>query len=221
MSRKNNPTQTIENIISVSTRLFTEKGYDKTSMQDIVTALGMSKGAIFHHFKSKEEVFQAVLNKQSVYMEQSLKNWLNDMEGHTAKEKLIGLLQYNLEAQLLHILDTPLSEQIKSPHFIMANMQEYVNKGAPLFAEIIREGKADKSITTDFPDECAEVFLLLMNIWCDPAIFTCDKARLLRRLKFLQEVMRKIGVDIVRDDLINNYILMMEKLYTKGINHDE
>lgn len=44
MTRKNNPKQAIENIITISAKLFTEKGYDKTSMQDIADAVGMSKG---------------------------------------------------------------------------------------------------------------------------------------------------------------------------------
>ncbi len=47
MTRKNNPKQAIENIITISAKLFAEKGYDKTSMQNIVDASGMSKGGIF------------------------------------------------------------------------------------------------------------------------------------------------------------------------------
>lgn len=59
MARKNNPKQAIENIITISAKLFAEKGYDKTSMQDIADAVGMSKGGIFHHFNSKEEIGRA------------------------------------------------------------------------------------------------------------------------------------------------------------------
>ena len=61
MPRKKNPKQTLENIVSIATELFVEKGCEKTSMQDIVNALGMSKGAIFHHFKSKEDILNAVI----------------------------------------------------------------------------------------------------------------------------------------------------------------
>ena len=42
-------------------RLFLEKGYDNTTIQDIVNELdGLSKGAVYHHFKSKEEIMDAV-----------------------------------------------------------------------------------------------------------------------------------------------------------------
>ncbi|WP_276936081.1 TetR/AcrR family transcriptional regulator, partial [Dielma fastidiosa] len=60
MARNKYPEQTVEKILEVSLKLFSEKGYEKTTMQDIVNALGMSKGAIYHHFKSKEELVDAV-----------------------------------------------------------------------------------------------------------------------------------------------------------------
>ena len=56
MSRNKYPEVTVEKILDVSQRLFYEKGYEKTSIQDIVNELGgLSKGAIYHHFKSKED----------------------------------------------------------------------------------------------------------------------------------------------------------------------
>lgn len=213
MSRKNNPKQTIENIISISAKLFTEKGYDETSMQDIVNALGMSKGAIFHHFKSKEDIFNAIINRKSAYVEQTLNKWIDEMQGLTAKEKLINILKKNMDDQEIHSFDNVISSQIQRPHFIVANMQDGINKSAPIFAKIMREGKEDGSITTDFPDECAEVFFLLMNIWCDPIIFQCNMARLSMRLKFLQQIMMTMGADIISDQLITNYLEFIEKLY--------
>ena len=55
MARNKHPEETVAKILDVSMRLFTEQGYEHTTIQDIVDALGMSKGAIYHHFKSKEE----------------------------------------------------------------------------------------------------------------------------------------------------------------------
>ncbi len=52
MAKKYNPQQTRENIITVSTNLFVQKGYDKTSMQDIVDALfGDVKGRDLSSFQ--------------------------------------------------------------------------------------------------------------------------------------------------------------------------
>ena len=57
MPRNKHPEQTVQKILDVAERLFIEKGYDRASLQDIITATGLSKGAIYHHFTSKEDIF--------------------------------------------------------------------------------------------------------------------------------------------------------------------
>ena len=53
-------TTTPERIIEVALDLFSERGYEATSMRDIASALGLSPGAFYHHFPSKEAVLVAV-----------------------------------------------------------------------------------------------------------------------------------------------------------------
>ena len=50
MARNKYPEETVKLIVEVATRLFTEKGYDATSLQDIINETKLSKGAIYHHF---------------------------------------------------------------------------------------------------------------------------------------------------------------------------
>ena len=50
-------------ILEASGALFAEKGFDATTMQDIILRSGLSKGAIYHHFRSKEEIMQALGDK--------------------------------------------------------------------------------------------------------------------------------------------------------------
>ncbi len=216
MPRKNDPKGTVEKIIVVSSELFTKQGYEKTSMQDIVDALGMSKGAIFHHFKSKEEIFLAVIDRQSEYIKRQLQIWVEEMEGFTAREKLIGILNRNLHDFQAHALDSALTARAQSPQFVLSSMRESMNNAAPVFADIMREGQVDGTITTDFPDECAELLLLLINMWCDPAIFTCDISRLTMRFRCLQRLMANMGVDVISDELLSECVELVRKLYNKG-----
>ena len=61
MARNKYPEVTVERILDAAQRLFLEKGYDNTTIQDIVDDLGgLTKGAVYHHFKSKEEIMDAV-----------------------------------------------------------------------------------------------------------------------------------------------------------------
>jgi AcrR family transcriptional regulator len=50
-------------LVATAARLFAEKGYEATSIEDLLRELGMSRGALYHHFASKEAVFEAVLHQ--------------------------------------------------------------------------------------------------------------------------------------------------------------
>lgn len=221
MSRKYNSKETIENILAVSAKLFLEKGFDKTSIQDIAVTAGISKGAIYHHFKSKDEIINAVTENQSKVSKSMIENWLSDTESLCGKEKLIAILEKNLECQEAHYLDEIMSVRMKSAEFVLTYMQDCVNRDSTLISNIIRQGVVDGSLSTDFPDECAEVFLLLMNVWCDPAVFSCDVPKLSKRLRFLQSLMKSIGLDVLSDILLEKTLDLLQKLYGKEKQSNE
>ena len=58
--REQQKEETLKEILRVSTKLFHEKGYENTSIQNIADGCGLSKGALYHHFKSKEEVLERI-----------------------------------------------------------------------------------------------------------------------------------------------------------------
>lgn len=202
LARNKYPEKTIEQILAVSAKLFTEKGYDKTSIQNIIDAIGMSKGAIYHHFKSKEEILDAVIKQRSNYASDIFNTLIQNIQANNAKEKLVKILETVIADQNSHSIDSVLSSQIKNPQFVVTGVKECITKDAPLVAEVILQGKEDGSITTDFPNECAEVFMLLFNIWVNPVLFERNLTETLSRLRFLQLMMKQLGVDIVSDKLI-------------------
>ena len=52
---------TRDQLIEVATRLFTERGYEDTSIEAVLTAAGVSRGALYHHFAGKDALFEAVV----------------------------------------------------------------------------------------------------------------------------------------------------------------
>jgi len=54
---------TKQNIVKASFALFLEKGYRDLTIKEIMEATALSKGAIYHHFKNKEEIYQATLDQ--------------------------------------------------------------------------------------------------------------------------------------------------------------
>ena len=213
MSKEYNSQATIETILSVSAKLFLEKGFDKTSMMDIAKTAGISKGAIYHHFQSKDEIIKSVTERQAQAVKDVMENFLSETYSLSGKEQLQLILERNFENQKAHYLDDVMSIRMKSAEFVLSYMQSCVNKDSAFVSEIIKRGIADGSLVTDSPDECAEVFLLLLNVWCDPAVFNCNGEKLSSRLKFLQYLMKSIGIDVLSDGFIEKSLELLRKLY--------
>ena len=75
-------------ILDVSTKLFFEKGYEQTSLQDIIDGLGgMTKGAVYHHFRSKEEILIKVVERMSEESDIAMARIRDDVS-LTGKQKL-------------------------------------------------------------------------------------------------------------------------------------
>jgi len=64
-----NPPSTREAILAAAAQLFSAKGFAGTSMSDLAEKLGLSKAAIYHHFESKEVIFQTLLQSSNQDLE--------------------------------------------------------------------------------------------------------------------------------------------------------
>jgi len=209
MARSINPQKTITTILSISERLFLEKGYEKTTTQEIVNETGLSKGTIFHHFKSKEDILAAVLDKHNDEMAEDMRSWLSEMDGLTAKEKIVNLFnRFYDEAEKKPLSKLALISQ--SPRLILEDLRVWAKKISPIIAMLIVEGNQDGSVKTDFPDECAQLFNLLFCIWCDPVTLECSTEELRNRLLFIRHTMRILGVDVISDEFVEKSIKFAE-----------
>jgi AcrR family transcriptional regulator len=54
---------TRQRLVATAARLFTDRGYEATSIEDILEETGVSRGALYHHFDGKEAVLEAVLQE--------------------------------------------------------------------------------------------------------------------------------------------------------------
>ena len=83
MARNRNSHETRKKILEVSKDLFLEKGFDNTSIQDIIDGLGgLTKGVIYHHFESKYDILQTIISENN----QEILNY--NWRGNTGLEKI-------------------------------------------------------------------------------------------------------------------------------------
>lgn len=203
MEQKKKSNNTRQKIIEVSAKLFLEKGFDKTTMQDIVNNLNMSKGAIYHHFKSKADIINAVYQIQDEQIKKQISDLQENLKEMTGKEKICTVIKDSVDNQSNDNSGEAVSEFMKSADYILKYMKDNVSKNAPILAEMIEDGNRDGSLSCEYPEELAEAFMLLFNIWCDPTIFKEDKAKLFRKLKFIQFMMKACGMDVIEDEIIS------------------
>src|SRR5687768_14362324 len=65
MVRTRNLQQTRVLLVDAATALFASRGYDRTSVEAVIQQAGVSKGAFYHHFDSKEDILDAVTQRMT------------------------------------------------------------------------------------------------------------------------------------------------------------
>lgn len=199
-------------------QLFLEKGYEHTSIQDIVNHLGgLSKGAIYHHFKSKEDILDGVMNKLYQNNDNELDHLrlLEKDSSMTGLQKLQALFTTALESPRQDDMFQMAPDFLKNPQMLAMQIEGIYTESVPHFVQpIIEEGIADGSIKTDYPKELAEMILLLINIWLIPLVHDEDPSSVTNRFALFQEMMGKMGIEIFDKDAVKR-LEKFRKMYNQ------
>lgn len=168
-------------ILKVARNLFLTKDYDKTTMVDIMDALEIAKGTIYHYFRSKEALFEAVIEDiaeenikhMGILVKNSPKNALEKIQflvkaGNISQEK----------EKIIEQLHKPANDALHS-RLLAATLM----KQAPLYAEIIQQGCDEGIFKTEVPLECAEFILSAIQFLTDVGIYPWPEEDLKRRIQ--------------------------------------
>ena len=200
MARNKYPEITVEKILEAAQRLFLEKGYENTTIQDIVDELGgLTKGAIYHHFKSKEDILCALSDQLFAQNNPfAIVKQRKDLNALQKMREAVKLNQQNTQEKQLAIEALPLLE---NPRIFAEMIRSNHQRLTPLWLELIEEGIADGSIQTDYPKEIAELIPLLGDVWLYPNLFPATEEELVHRFFFFKEMLEKMGAPIIDDEL--------------------
>ena len=200
MARNKSPEETVARILEVARRLFMEKGYDNTTIQDIVDQLGgLSKGAVYHHFKSKEEIMDAVCDQ--MFYDNNPFEAVRHRTDLNALEKLREAIRLN-QADESRVDMTIQAIPITRNPRLMAEMVESNRRVlTPYYLELLEEGNRDGSIHTEYAREIAELLPLLTSLWLLPSVFPASREEQRRKFTFLGEMLDKMGVPLMDDSI--------------------
>lgn len=201
MARNKYPEVTVEKILEVSQQLFLEKGYDNTTIQDIVDQLeGLSRGAIYHHFKSKEDIMDALGDKMfSDNNPFEVVKKRTDLNGLQKMKMAIMLNQSNEKQVELTKQAIPI---LKNPHVLARMIDTNRRILCPYWLELIEEGIKDGSIHTQYAKALSEL-LVIVDIWMIPSIFPATKEEIQHKFKCLKEMFDKMGLPLYDEEVSN------------------
>ena len=210
MARNRNPYETRKKILEVSKDLFLKKGFDNTSIQDIINGLdGLTKGVIYHHFESKQEILQSIIRENN----QEILNY--NWRGDTGLEKIQNSLMdafSNFEQQRLVY---SASIKLRSPRLLGEQYLSLFSDFLPEIRERVYEGVKDESIKTEYPEELADLIVLTLNIWIGFQISVYSVEELKRKMKFIKLSFDGLGVHLISDEMMGVIFQLFDHL--KGV----
>ena len=215
MARNKYPEETKKLIVDTAARLFMEKGYDHTSIQDIIDNLGgLTKGAIYHHIKSTEDIVYAVFEKMYAQADIDTKKVCEskNMNGFQKLQEVFRLSIFNPAQNDVLVVAI---DMIKNPQLLVIYLRDMVQtESTEMVRRILEEGIEDGSIKTEYPKELAEVLMLLGGIWINPMVYHCDSSEIVKKVRFYQHMLEALGLNIIEDswiDQIESYAALYQE----------
>lgn len=183
-------------ILDHAISLFVTKGYDNTSVEDIVREVGIAKGTLYYHFKSKEDILDGIINR---ILENTIERAMGIAHSDTLNvhEKMLHTL---LALQVRETFSVRIIEEMHKPQNALMHqkmLQRVIRDITPVLTGIIEEGIKLGIFHTEFPYESAELFMTYGNVIFDPGFMDFKEEELGQKITaFIANMERVLGADI-------------------------
>jgi AcrR family transcriptional regulator len=141
--------------------LFNTKGFEQTTVKDIVQKVGVAQGLFYYYFKTKEDVLKEIVNKYVTLLLDTI-GAINNNAELTAKQKMERVISifFNMAMNAENITDYIHNEGIN----LHTSFDSEINRNIiPIFAKIIEQGVEEGSFDTQYPFEVAGALLAWIN----------------------------------------------------------
>lgn len=181
-------------ILDVAERLFCAKGFDNASTNDILTEIGIARGTLYYHFKSKEDILDAMIER--------LTNQMLEKATVIALDESIPVLERLTRTMLSLNVDNELGdmvmEQVHRPqnalmHQKLENMLlGRVNK---LITKIVEDGIRQGLMHTDYPAEAVEMTMTYSYTAFDSMVQYSEEEKQKKVMGFIYNTERLFGME--------------------------
>jgi AcrR family transcriptional regulator len=179
-------------IVEAARSLFLHKGYESTTMHDVMKALGIAKGTIYHYYRSKEELLEAVLQQLIENERQRVQKVFDDLQGDALsrfRQLIVAISLENHDQAFIDSLHKPANAGMHVRlHAATVTML------APFFAELCRLGIEEGVMHAEHPLETAEFILAATTFLTDTGISPWSTERLEKRIMAMPDLIeRQLG----------------------------
>ena len=136
--------KTKRKIFETSMKLFAEKGYDATSIEEITATVGVAKGTLYYHFSSKEEIFNFLVEEGIKLLQNSIDIKTSKFTNYIDKIKAIILIQIKIVVKYEDLITILLSQfwgHETRHQKCQKHILEYVNKIEKIVEKGIKAGE--------------------------------------------------------------------------------
>ena len=167
-------------ILDAADTLFAQKGFDNTSTGDILEMVGIARGTLYYHFKSKEDILDALIDRYNRQILSAAQEAASD-SSLTARERLIRTI---LALNVSQKGGQELKEQMHRPQNALMHQKTQMavlNGVTPILTKLIREG--------------AEMIMVYSNVFFDDATETSEELRDERTQALIFNIERLLGAE--------------------------
>lgn len=163
-------------IIRTAAVLFSQKGYDRCSVNDILDAIGIAKGTFYYYFKSKEDVLDAAVEQVSKRVLVQTKKVAAQKEVSPIDRMIQVLLAARVTGPTEEVL---IQEMHKSSNALLhqKTLVSIITMLTPVFLEIVEEGNAEGIFRCAYPEQCVQILLSAALTLLDDGVFQLDKTQ--------------------------------------------
>src|SRR5690554_1130570 len=179
-------------ILVAARKLFIKKGYDQTSVNDILKIVDIAKGTFYYYFASKEEVLKAIILD---IVEEGIRK-----AEKIVKDQTISVLNHiilSIKAQSPEFEAEELKEElhrVENAKLEQLYLKTMLKRMTPVLNELVLEGIEQGIFHTEYPRECTECLLLLGHMMFDCNVFQWKTEDFPHKIQaFLNNVERILG----------------------------
>lgn len=201
MPRRDPNQKTKQYILETATRLFSEKGFENVNVEDVVKEVGVTRGAFYHYFKSREELIASVMNKS--FSENNPFILAYKQDGLNALEKLRSVFKLDLRPRLEMSdgLKNEMQKMADNPVVFKNEMLSQVNVVAPYIERLLIEGNEDGSISVKYPRQVSQIISLLVSSWLSSFALQVSYQEYVDKVSFLELLGEVLGVPFMDKEM--------------------